>query len=278
MKPLLLTTLTILPLLSTTRAEEDPPKLESWTVTVIRSDATGKELAKTRVPFAYNPKWDEIWGTTSIAMGTPSKPLMWSINFGASGKRGEGSLDFAVRSSMLKTTLRDGTKVTRPFAIAEARTTWHGPGRYHVLSVNSESITAEILPNSPQQEDRAKHHPARTIEVTRKDGDQEVRTRSAAPWSPNSKGDHVVHLPLSSGRDLQLVECEQEKDDGHIQFRVRQIVRLDFAQQIETVELFSVRVPLNDTGRYLIYSQDYSQDGETLEAIIRTTEPAPAEK
>lgn len=155
MKPLLLTTLTILPFLPLS-ADDNPPKLESWTVTIVRSDATGKTLAKTRVPFAYNPKWDEIWGTTSIAMGTPSKPFLWSINFGASGKRGEGSLDFKVRSPMLETTLREGTRFTKPFAIAQSRITWHGPGRYQIYSQDhpkgGETLEAIIRTTEPAKE------------------------------------------------------------------------------------------------------------------------------
>ena len=275
MKPLLLAAVATLCILPLAAEEEAPPKLENWTITFTRASTSGKVLHKTRVPFAFNPKTGDVWGNTSIGMGGVNRPILWPVSFSAYGDHGAGPFRIRIGSSMTETTIREGTSLTKPLGMADLLTTWQGPGRYEVFRWDDETFTAEILPPTPQPKDRTKHLPEKTIEFVRKDREQKVLARSSAPWRQDAKKGAEVRLPLGSGPNLQIVRCEWDNGDPYLEFSVHEIVRME-AQQDRTKLIFDVNVPITDTGRYLIYAQDFATGGETLEAVIRNTEPAPA--
>lgn len=263
-------------------AEIPPPATtanqEPWSLTLFRSTADGGILSEAKTPIQLHEGDDGgFYGVISINMGSASAPRMWTVDFNSELN---DMIFFQIRDPALVFPSFNGNGSSFIAAtLFESSTSWQGPGRYTVLSLNGEKLVAEIGPDN-KDHGKPQDRPSRQIiELVRTDREGKVIGRASTSWSKYGIQKRIsTDLTLRPSNNdpflLRHVRCRYDDSLKSMAFRISDwfpINRDPAPTVVRSSVAFDVWIPIQSEGPYTVYKLD----GETLEArIIPADSPA----
>ena len=223
--------------------------LKPWSITILRCNVDGKILSESHTPIHTNESGEsEFFGVVSINMGSSPSPRLWSVSFNCSGTDG---ISFQIQDPALVFPSDNGSRFI-PVSLFESNTPWQGPGRYTILTLNEETLVAEVGP-SGQDQGKPQERPAQQIiELVRTNREGKVIARASTSWpkhlGPKRMWSELALRPTNNDPFLlRLIKCRYDDGLKTMTFRISDVVPISNSPATTSVRsavTFDVWFPL----------------------------------
>lgn len=231
------------------------PENSNWDFTLTRQDGADKTLARTSTTVAV------ISGGRVALAKLPlriSESRQWYVHVEVNVE--DKLIIFEFDEAGPADAAGADPKDTSPqLSWFDSRQEWQGPGTYTLCAFGDEQVTVRIGPQG--EEDLPERKPARSLVLTRRSADGNIRMTSSVPWTPLKDSAILICLPGTANPTIQPVRCWIDEGGDRRIFRLLLLHPASAAHPATPVS-HDLRLDLPEGEKPL---KACEQDGETLE-------------